>query len=337
MCFNIILALLKTKIRKRHIILLATLITVSLLIIGVSLTQKNGIMSEKELENYVEAYLKKYKEVVEDNLHLVHDIENVFFKYNNNPRVVYGVISKDHGAAVVLKYEATEKVFWNIKVIDKPLEFYFWPNMSSDLNNLKIVKIASSDSPYVLNSQISIKNLALLLVSEGASLYYAGEDESPFKIEGPGAVMIFGEVYSKSGLIMKGDNTKRAWSTYQAGLDALKHFVWECGDRLNDTVKKQIETKHKMPLLLEKVNENLNNKYYKDHHEDFYSDLHELEKLGLSEEMKASIWSKYFELTEEPSLWDKFLGSVLSDLRSFMLGVLVTVIATIILRHLGYL
>jgi hypothetical protein len=168
-CFNVILALLKTKIRKRHIILLATLITVSLLIIGVSLTQKNGVVSEKELENYVVAYLRKYKEVVEDNLHLVHDIENIFFKYNNNPRVVYGVISKDHGAAIVLKYEATEKVFWNIKVIDKPLEFYFWPNMSSDLNNLKIVKIASSDSPYVLNSQISIKNFCVA-ISERRSL-----------------------------------------------------------------------------------------------------------------------------------------------------------------------
>ncbi len=46
--------------------------------------QKTERVNDKELENYVEAYLKKYKEVVEDNLHLVHDIEHVFFKYNNN-------------------------------------------------------------------------------------------------------------------------------------------------------------------------------------------------------------------------------------------------------------
>ena len=329
--------LIKTKNRKSHIIFLATLIVVTILIIWVSLMQKIERVNDKELENYVEAYLKKYKEVVEDNLHLVHDIEHVFFKYNNNPKVVYGIISKNRGTAIVLKYDATEKVCWDIKVIDRPIEYYFWPNMSSDSSNLKIVKIASSDSPYVLDSQISIKNFALLLVSEGASLYYAGEDESPFKIEGPGAVMIFGELYSKSGLIMKGTNTKRAWSTYQAGLDALKHFFWDCGDRLNETIKKQIETKHKMPLLLEKVNENLNNKYYKDHPEDFYSDLHELEKLGLSEEMKTLLWSKYSELTKEPTLWDKLLDSILSNLPSFILGVLATVIATIILKHLGYL
>jgi hypothetical protein len=92
--------------------------------------------------------------------------------------------------------------------------------MPSDLSNLKIVKIVSSDSPYVLNSQIIIKNFALLLANEGVSLYYTGEDESPFKIEGPGAIIIFGELYSKSGLIMKGTNAKNAWSTYQAGLDA---------------------------------------------------------------------------------------------------------------------
>jgi len=76
--------LLKTKKGRRRIIFLATLIVVTILIIWVSLMQKTERVNDKELENYVEAYLKKYKEVVEDNLHLVHDIEHVFFKYNNN-------------------------------------------------------------------------------------------------------------------------------------------------------------------------------------------------------------------------------------------------------------
>lgn len=329
----------KPKNKKSRIMFMATFI-VLIMVLSISmvlLMQKPERVEDKELENYVETYLKKYKEVVEDNLHLVHDIEHVFFKYNNNPKAVYGVISKNHGAAIVLKYDATEEIYWNIRVIDKPIEYYFWPNMSSDLSNLKIVKIASSESPYVLNSQISIKNFALLLVSEEASLYYTGEDESPFKIEGPGAVMILGELFSKSGLIIKGSNSKRAWSTYQAGLDALKHFFWDCGDQLNETMKKQIEVKHKMPLLLEKVNENLNNKYYKEHPEDFYSDLQELEKLGISEEMKTLLWSRYSELTKEPTLWEKLLNVIISNLPSFIIGVLTTVIATIILKRLGYL
>jgi len=282
--------------------------------------------------------LENTRKFVEDNLSLVHDIKHVFFKYNNYPKAIYGVISKNHGAAIVLKYDTAEKIFWNITLIDKPIEYYFWPNMSSDLSSLKIIKIASSDSPYVLDSQISIKNFALILVSEGASVYYMGEEETPFRIEGPGAVTILGEVSSKSGLIIKGSNSKQMWSTSQAGLDALKHFFWDCGDRLNETVKRQIEIKHKVPLLLEKINENLKSKYYKDHPEDFYNDLQELERLGLSEEMKTLLWNKYSELTREPTLWEKILDFFLNK---FVLGVLtgvcVTVIARMILKYLGYL
>lgn len=160
----------QAKNKKSRITFVATFIVliVVLSISMVLLMQKSERVEDRELENYVEMYLKKYKEVVEDNLHLVHDIKHVFFKYNNNPKAIYGVVSKNHGAAIVLKYNVTGETYWNIRVIDKPIEYYFWPNMSSDLSNLKIVKIASGESPYVLNSQISVKNFALLLVSEGA-------------------------------------------------------------------------------------------------------------------------------------------------------------------------
>jgi len=307
------------------IILFMTLIFMTVFLMG-----KVNRVDEKELKNYVESYLKKYKEVVEENLHLVHDIEYVFFKYNNNPKAIYGVISKNHGAAIVIKYDATEDVYWNIKIIDRPVEYYFWPNMSSDLNQLKIVKIASNESPYILDSQISIKNFALLLVSEGASLYHIEKSESPFKIEGSGAVVILGELVSRSGLMIKGTSTKQAWSTYQAGLDALKHFFWDCESRLNETIIKQIEEKHKKPLLFEKINENLNNKYYKDHPEEFYSDLYELERLGISEEMKTMLWSRYSELTREPTLWEKIIDFLLRESSK-------AVIATIIGVLLGYI
>jgi len=301
------------------------------------LPQKTERVDNKDLEKYVKCYLEKYREVVEENFNLVHDIKHVFFKYNNSPKAVCGIISKTHGAAVVLKYDEMEKAYWNVIVIDMPIEYYFWPNMSKELEELKVIKVVDSDSPYILNSQIIIRNFGLLLVSEGATLYYVGKEESPFKNEGPGAVVIFGELVSRSGLIMKGSNTKQAWSKYQAGLDALKHFFWDCGDRLNETLKKQIELKHKMPLLLEKMKENLNSKYYLEHPEEFYDGLEELEKLGLSKEMKTLLWSKYSEMTKEPTLWEKILNTILSNLLSFAVGVLTTVIATMILKDLGYL
>jgi len=47
----------------------------------VLLMQETERVDNEDLKNYVEAYLRKYKEVVEDNLNLVDDIEHVFFKY----------------------------------------------------------------------------------------------------------------------------------------------------------------------------------------------------------------------------------------------------------------
>lgn len=212
--------------RRYFVIFLAALLTFSLVLFAVLSTRKAEIVNEKELEGYVETYLKKYKEIVEDNFHLVHDNEHIFFKYNNDPNSIYGAISKSHGAAIVLDYNATAETYSDIRVIDKAIEYRFWPNMSSNLDDLEIIKVLGSESPYVLDSQIRIRNFGLLLVSDGASLYYIGEKDSPLKIEGPGAVVIFGELISTSGLILKGKNTKQAWSTHQAGLDALEHFFW---------------------------------------------------------------------------------------------------------------
>ena len=312
--------------KRTYLVILLVVFLTSVVSFAILSMPKPERVNEKELESYVEAYLKEYKEVVEDNFHLVHDIEHIFFKYNNNPKRIYGAVSQNHGAAIVLDYDTTEEPYWDVKVIDKAIEYYFWPNMSSNLKDLEVIKIIGSESPYVLDSQIRIRNFGLLLVSERASLYYIGEGDSPFKIEGPGAVMVFGELISRSGLILKGENTKQAWSTYQAGLDALKHFFWDSENRLNETIVNQIETEHKKPLLLEKINENINGKYYRDHPEEFYNDLDELEELGLSEEMNTLIWNKYSELTRQPTLME----SILDVLQRSALEIIIATIAGVL-------
>ena len=321
--------------KRRYLVILLVVLLTSIVSFAILSTPKSERVDEKELEGYVKAYLKEYKEIVEDNFHLVHDIEHIFFKYNNNPNRIYGSISKNHGAAIVLNYDTTEETYWDIRVIDEEIEYHFWPNMSSNLDDLEIIKIMSSESPYVLDSQIKIRNFGLLLVSEGASLYYIGEKDSPFKIEGPGAVVIFGELISRSGLILKGENTKQAWSTYQAGLDALEHFFWDSENRLNETIVKQIETKYKKPLLLEKINENINSKYYKDHPVEFYDDLDKLEELGLSEEMSTSIWNRYSELTREPTLMERILEIFQQAAYEIILATIAGVLAALVVVWLS--
>jgi len=311
--------------RKYLVILLVVLLT-SVVSFAILSTPKSERVNEKELESYVKAYLKKYKEIVEDNFNLVHDIQHIFFKYNNSPSRIHGCISKNRGAAIVLNYDTTEETCWDIRAIDEAIEYHFWSNMSSNLDDLEIIKILKSESPYVLDSQIKIRNFGLLLVSEGASLYYIGEKDSPFKIEGPGAIVIFGELISRKGLILKGENTKQAWSTYQAGLDALKHFFWDSENRMNETMVKEIEIKHKKPLLLEKINENINSKYYKDRPEEFYDDLDELKELELSEEMSTLIWNRYSELTREPTLMEIILDTLQQAAYSITISTIVGVL-----------
>lgn len=321
--------------KRRYLVILLVVLLTSIVSFAILSMQKPERVNEKELEGYVKAYLQEYKEIVEDNFHLVHDIEHIFFKYNNNPNEIYGYISKNHGAAIVLNYDTSEETYWDIRVIDKAIEYHFWSNMSSNLDDLEIIKILGSESPYVLDSQIKIRNFGLLLVSEGASLYYIGEKDSPFKIEGPGAVVIFGELISRSGLILKGKNTKQAWSTYQAGLDALEHFFWDSENRLNETIIRQIETKHKKPLLLEKINENINSKYYKNHPEEFYDDLDELEELGLSEEMSTSIWNKYSELTREPTVVERILEIFQHAAYEIIIATIAGVLAAVVVIRLS--
>ncbi len=316
--------------RRTYLVILLVVFLASTVSFAILSMPKPERVTEEELESYIEAYFKEYKEVVENNFHLVHDVEHIFFKYNNNPSTINVVISRNRGAAIVLKYDTTEEAYWDSKVIDQAIEYYFWANMSSDLDDLQVIKVIGSESPYVLDSQIRIRNFGLLLVSEGASFYYIGEADSPFKIEGPGAVIVFGELISKSGLILKGENTRQAWSTYQAGLDALKHFLWDSENQLNETVVNQIEIEHKKPLLLEKINENINSKYYKDHPEEFYDDLDQLEELGLSEEMNTILWNRYSELTREPtfieSALDFFQRSAIQIIIPTITGVLVGVL-----------
>lgn len=72
--------------KRRYLLILLVVLLTSVASFAILSTQKPERVNEKELEGYVKAYLKKYKEIVEDNFNLVHDIEHVFFKYNNNPR-----------------------------------------------------------------------------------------------------------------------------------------------------------------------------------------------------------------------------------------------------------
>jgi len=77
------------KYKKISLYIFAILILIVVAVICVTiLMQAPERVDEKELKEYVIAYLSKYRELVEENFHLVHDIEHVFFKYNNYPLAV---------------------------------------------------------------------------------------------------------------------------------------------------------------------------------------------------------------------------------------------------------
>ena len=120
----------------------------------------------------------------------------------------------------------------------------------------------------------------------------------------------------------KGTNQKKDWSKSQAGLDALEHFLWDCKDKLNEDILNEINGKYKKPLLIEKITENLNNKYYKRNQDDFYRDLRKLEEIGISDEISYQLWSDYYELIKEPNIWGKTINTIKNSSKEILIGII---------------
>lgn len=78
---------------RRYLVILLVVLFTSVVSFAILSMLKSERVNEQELEDYVRAYLKEYKGIVEDNFHLVHGIEHLFFKYNRNPTEICGTIS----------------------------------------------------------------------------------------------------------------------------------------------------------------------------------------------------------------------------------------------------
>jgi len=323
------------KVFNLYITPISIIIFIFIVLLGntIIISKANRTITKNELTNYINAYFRKYNEIVEDYFNYVHDIDYVFYRYNTQPKLIEGYISKNHGAAIVYDFDGQDKSIINIKYIDKSIESYMWPKIYENDYELKIIKILKNSDPYILDKTIEIKNSGLLLVEKGAKLLYVGKGEI-FNIVGKGSIQIFGTLIYRNKMILKGSNNKNDWSMSQAGLDAVEHFLWDCKSKLNEEIINEINIKYKKPLLLERITENINNKFYKNNKNEFYEDLAELEQIGISEEISFHLWNEYKALFKEPTIWGKFCETIKTSTNSIILGIITGILVHYLIKFI---
>jgi len=276
--------------------------------------KESSVVSHEGLRSYFEEYLAEYSKLVEENGPLLDQgivegysesgSHNLTFHWQR-PYQIEGVISETHGA--MLSFNHSNSMAFTISDFSLPIEYYVWPAMVADPSGLPSIRVLKASTYYHLDSYVSADGV-LTYVDPGANLMYTGPGYA-FRFSKGGLLIIFGSLTEKSGLILKGSNLKEDWSRLQADFDSLSRFLWDCGEILNETTIKSIDTKYRLPLQLEKMSARLKNGAYADNPNLFMEDYEELKTVCTSETTLSKVLGDYYEMqgTASPTMVEKIL------------------------------
>jgi len=289
-------------VKKHKYAYLGTVIIITsllLLLFVPPLFNNNSVVSTNDLRNYIEEYLSQYVKIVNENQPLDGIPNNLTFFWRP-PDEIVGVVSRSHGALVLFNYSQKNTRSITIKQFSLPIEYYIYPQMSTNISQLPSVRILKG--VYTLDSQINIPN-GLLYADPEAILRYTGQGHA-FNISEKGAILIFGSLIEEDRMILKGSNNKEDWSKLQARFDALDEFVWDC-QGLNATKIGNIEKQYKMTFLLERISSRMETGRYKDDPSLFTLDFKQLKENGAPNETLSAILSQYYESQKPPPSWSE--------------------------------
>lgn len=123
---------------------------------------ESQIVSPSELADYFHSYLDQYSRLVEENMgmldrgavenHSNSGSQNLTF-YWQRPYNVQGVISKTHGALLLMNRSNTQNM--QVSSTADPIEYYIWPNMNRNLTSVPSIRILKASSYYLLDTPVS--------------------------------------------------------------------------------------------------------------------------------------------------------------------------------------
>lgn len=324
---------------KKGITVILLILTISIIIYQYQiLNQNKQIVTPRELRIYINEYFSMYYNLVEENFGLfIVNFTNImpfdmFYRFNNNPNNLKGIISKSRGVAITYDYSENPTGLISIEKISDYIEYYFWPNMNRQLKDLGTVGVLSSEEFYESDSTVNVNN-GLLHIRPKVKYIYTG-NKTAFKVDYPGAIEIYGELYEIDKMILKGNNNKIFWSRPQADLDALSHFLFYSKNALSESQIIELENKYKAYFTLDKINYCLKVKFYKENPHFFYEDFDELLNTGFTNDIIISkIWENYDKLQSyiEPTMLEKIYSNRL------IIPSLIAIISTIFGTIFGYI
>jgi hypothetical protein len=284
---------------------------------------QNSIISNSDIENYSQKYVKTYKDLTETYIH--PDNRTYLEFYKDNPYKVRAIISTSHGAG--LDFIPSKMGSSNLEITNKAIENYIFNGSVSDYNhfgvyfdyeNATIINLGKGNSPaFVMHLDTSIKNIAIK--SEGRPFIRVLEN---------GSVLIqnilIGKIYYNY-IIIKGSNRKKDWTEQIALDDALYYFKADLIDAFTES--EDFRKYLAMPELSDianKILERKKNGYYTNYllYENDFQDLYETtKKYNIPNKFADDIYHFNEDQNEIPSWWEQY--DLLGIIRDIVLAIII--------------
>ena len=287
---------------------------------------EDAIVTQKEIEEYAETYLKTYRDSVEYNMHPKY--WEYFDFYENYPYHVVATISTTHGAA--LQFIPSEAEYFEIRMVSEKIEQAIFKD--KDLNIYDIG--GSIDYTLIIYEGPAGKPVFKIGGARWQLANFSVITNKGYFIEVPelcdvliDEVMVDNIDYDYP-ILIKGSNLEEHWTTENATNDALYYFETDIPDAFvkSEDFRKILAYPELNEIALKIKDKRDKGEYNKELGEwEFKKDIAELLNValeyGVSSEINLDDFLK--EVEEKPSFFERhpFINGILS-------GIVVTIIFT---------
>ena len=297
----------------------------------------NDLVSPTQLKDYALSYTAEYRTLYldYDSITAFHASPNRFFYGFNSPNAIMGLVSLSHGALITFNSSTGSSFVTNVSLLSQPIEYYLWPNMPNNPQASGVAPVLFTNGTYPLYAPVTVSKYPAV-VSSGAEIWYNGTGNA-FRPVGNMSITIYGSLVYLQRMILKGSNAPASWSTLQAKFDALDEFIQDGTGIFNSTTVQAIQTKYRVPLLLDLIAGRIANNTYRDNPGLFTSDFGELSKYAPSSTIQQ-VQNDYYasQKVQPPSFWDPVVSLIHdSFFQALVVGLVVAVVGGLIVARLS--
>lgn len=213
-------------ISKQHFIIISTSLIILAVFFGINtyLDDRDQVLEQDELNEYIITYLDTYISIIEPPSNLTRE-EIEYFKFlKGYPYSAVGVISNSHGAAIQFIPKSIEP--YRLDLINENIEEILFPRMPDDAPDMWKIGFAIGGKQYASNTSFS--NMGIYVGKNGTFIFDGVVIISDTSIYRKGNIELDGVLIDDGyNVIAKGSNLKKDWSIKKAEQDAKDAFFRE--------------------------------------------------------------------------------------------------------------